>query len=85
MSGSDSESLLPSRTKSSSISHTYIYNGEGSSEEVSRCTNVHYRRKRGDNWRLDNGTNGENDDVNDDDGHFEVMIIPYSYVNRQEK
>ncbi|VIO86976.1 Uncharacterized protein BM_BM2728 [Brugia malayi] len=66
---SDSESLLPSRTMSSSLSHSYTYSGEGSSDEVlSRCTNVHYRRKRGDNWRLDDGLKGE------DDGHFEVEV-----------
>ncbi|KAK6110698.1 hemolysin-III related family protein [Brugia pahangi] len=66
---SDSESLLPSQTMSSSLSHSYTYSGEGSSDEVlSRCTNVHYRRKRGDNWRLDDGLKGE------DDGHFEVEV-----------
>lgn len=77
MSGSDSESLLPSRTKSSSLSRNYTYNGEGSSDEVvSHCTNVHYRRKRGDNWRLDDGAKGEGDGMKgEDDGHFEVTIM----------
>uniref|UniRef100_A0A915PFY8 DUF7930 domain-containing protein n=1 Tax=Setaria digitata TaxID=48799 RepID=A0A915PFY8_9BILA len=76
LSGSDSESFLPSRTKSSSLCHTYTCNGEGSSDEVvSRRTNVHYRRKRGDNWRLDDGVKGEGDSMKgEDDGHFEVEV-----------
>uniref|UniRef100_A0A8R1XV30 Uncharacterized protein n=1 Tax=Onchocerca volvulus TaxID=6282 RepID=A0A8R1XV30_ONCVO len=75
LSGSDSELLLPSQ-RSSSLSHSYIYNAEGSSDEVlSRCTNVHYRRKRGDKWRLDDGAKDESDGVKgEDDGHFEVEV-----------
>ncbi|KAM3725487.1 Progestin and adipoQ receptor-like protein [Dirofilaria immitis] len=74
LSGSDSESFLPSQTKSSSLSYTY--NGEGSSDEIfSRCANVHYRRKRGDNWRLDDGVKSEGDGMKgEDDGHFEVEV-----------
>ncbi|VDN25745.1 unnamed protein product [Gongylonema pulchrum] len=69
LSGSDSELLLPSRTKSSSVSRSCTFIGPRNADEVaSRSANVHYRRRRGDSWRLDDGATG------DDDGHLDVEV-----------